>query len=132
MTVKCIRKSDIGTEEGQITVGNTYLVLEIIFSHKRKLTCSYRILNNSGIPCIYPAECFEIQSNRLDDMVITESSSGIIITHERIATAFCENMNGFWAGFFESDNFDVHNLARKVVEDLNRCAKLDIPDITAV
>ena len=130
MTVKCIRKSDIGTEEGQITVGNTYLVLEIIFPRKQELKCSYRILNNSGIPCIYPAESFEIQSNRLDDMVITESSTGIIITHERIATAFCENINGFWADFFESDNFEVNSVAEKVVEDLNRCAKLDIPDIT--
>ena len=132
MTVKCIRKSDIGTEEGQITVGNTYLVLEIIFPRKQELTCSYRILNNSGIPCIYPAAYFEIQSSRLDNMVITESNSGIIITHERIAAAFCENINGFWAAFFESDNFEVHSAEKKVVEELNHCANLDIPDITSV
>jgi hypothetical protein len=65
-------------------------------------------------------------------MVITESNSGIIITHEQIAAAFCENINGFWAAFFESDNFEVHSVAKKVVEELNHCANLDIPDITSV
>jgi len=101
MTVKCIRKNKIGTEEKQITVGKTYLVLEIIFPNTQKLKCLYRILNNSGIPCIYPTECFEIQSNRLDYMVITESPSSIIITHKLITTAFCENINGFWADFLK-------------------------------
>ena len=132
MTVKCIKKYEIGTEEKQITVGKTYLVLEIIFPDRQTLKYSYRILNNLGLPCIYPAEYFEIQSNRLDYMVIIKTSSVIIITHELIAKSICNNINGFWAEFFESENIEVHNLARKVVADLNLDAKLDIPDIKAV
>lgn len=130
MIVKCVRKEKFEYVTELISVGKEYLVLEIIFSKKHQ-SMSYRIINNTGSPVIYDAQCFTVVSNELKDMVLDKHENWCIITPKRIAesTIGSDNINGFWAHLFETDDLEALKLVESVVHEINSDQITDLPEI---
>ena len=135
MIVKCVRKGKYEYDPEPITVGKEYIVLEIILSkkeYKKDLSMSYRIINNTGSPVIYDAPCFTVVSNELKGMVFDYHENWCIITPQKIfySTIGSNNVNGFWAYLFETDDLEALKLVESVVREINSDQITDLPEIT--
>ena len=132
MIVKCI--SNIGKlkyTSDTITVGKEYLVLEINFSKMHEEFISYRLINDDGRPVIYDASCFTVVSNELKDMVVDYQKEWCTITPKRIfeSTVGKDNINGFWAHLFETDDLEAIRLVESVASELNSEQGVALPKI---
>ena len=132
MIVKCI--SNIGKlkyTSDTITVGKEYLVLEINFSKMHEEFISYRLINDDGRPVIYDASCFTVVSNELKDMVVDYQKEWCTITPKRIfeSTVGKDNINGFWAHLFETDDLEAIRLVESVASELNSEQGVALPRI---
>ena len=92
---------------------------------------SYRLINNDGRPTIYNASCFTVVSNDLRDMVFDYYGDFCIITHKRFFDTAIgkDNVNGFWAHLFETDDLEALKLVESVAHDINFDQRIILPEI---
>lgn len=133
MTIKCIKTYENDAGKEYITVGREYVVLEIICTKNKRqdgYRIDYRIIDDDGIPGMYKVEYFEITNNDLTHMVMCEKAYGYVITHGRIADSSLEkeNVNGFWAEYFEIENVKAKQIVEEIFCELNKNREASVDD----
>ena len=109
MIVKCLQPV-----HQQLILNSLYLVVEIyvsIFNGSIK----YRLIDNGGYPAIYPADKFEIVSNRIYGFGLVIHRDEIVLSPEIIISSDLnqKNIDGFWGCYF--DDFQNAEQAKKVL-----------------
>lgn len=119
----------------QLSTGQTYLVIEVYANFLTKVV-SYRIIDNDGVPAIYPSRYFEIISNAVDGFGLSVKEDVLLLSPVAIISSKLneENIDGFWGCYYEDSRkwVQAKETLQLALAEISAKENLDLLHIPAI